>query len=184
MSWRKYLGVNSLWATLPLQLLIFVFSSQALTSSEFLSARQIFLLKSAWMNSKVFPLALKRMSLNSATAMCVHILLESIYGVIGPTSIIKGSTYQYIVGRVTIAARGVFLIHSSFCTSSYPRTPPIVLDSLEFQSVLFELEGSPNFPCDSGQTCCASINQMNSSARWGPFTGNTCCPCATKFMES
>ena len=68
------------------------FYFQALTSSESSSARQIFSLKSAWMNSKISPLALKRMSLNSTNAVAVHSVLNSSHGVISPTYIIKGCT--------------------------------------------------------------------------------------------
>ena len=97
------------------------FSFQALTSSEFSSTRQIFSLKSAWMKSKVFPLALKRMALNSATAAPIHSVLNSSHGVIRPTSIIEGSTYQYITGRVIITARGLFLIRLIFWSVFFPK---------------------------------------------------------------
>ena len=87
--------------------LFFEFSSVAIP---------IFLLKYAWTNSKVFLLALKRMSLNYATGILVHIFLNKARVLISPTLIIKGIASGYIVSSVTITARGLFLICSSFCT--------------------------------------------------------------------
>ena len=66
------------------------FLFQDLTSLELSSARQIILLKSAWMNSKIFPLALNRMSINSAIAVPVHSVLNIPQGVIIPKLILRG----------------------------------------------------------------------------------------------
>ena len=91
------------------------FSFQALTTLDFSSVMQVFLLKSACMNSEVFPLVLKSMPLNYTTSVPVHSVLNSSHVVIGTTSIIKGNTYRFIVRRVTITERGFFLKRSSFC---------------------------------------------------------------------
>ena len=85
---------------------------------------QISLLKSDWMNLKVFPLALKMVSLNSATAVPVHSVLNSSHGVIGPASIIEGITYRYILRRVMIKAGYFFLIPSRLCAISFPKDVP------------------------------------------------------------
>ena len=90
-------------------------SIQDLTSLDFSSvAIHIFSLKYVWVFVKVFLLDLKRISLNSATAVPVHIVLNNSPGGIGPTSIIEGGTSQYIVRRVIVTARGLFSMRSSF----------------------------------------------------------------------
>ena len=55
-------------------------------------------------------MALKRMSLNSATDVPVHSVLNRYHDVIGPTSMIERIISQYIVRRVTISERVLFLI--------------------------------------------------------------------------
>ena len=64
------------------------------------------------------------------------------------------------------------------------RTSQLVLDSLQFQSVLFDLGGWPNCPCVVGWSCSAGINRGNQSTHWGPFTGYPSSPCATEFFEA
>ena len=76
------------------------------------------------MNSKVFPLALKRISLNYSFDVPVHIILNISHGVIGLTYIIQGSTSLYIVIRIIITSRGLFLIRSSFYGVLLPKGVP------------------------------------------------------------
>ena len=68
------------------------FSFQALNYLELSYERQIFLLKSAWMNLKVFLLALKMMPLNSTPAIPVHVVLNNSHRMISPKLNINGST--------------------------------------------------------------------------------------------
>ena len=78
----------------------------------------------AWMNSKVFLLALKRVSLNSATDMPVHSVLNISHGVISTTFTIEGVTYRYIMRRITITTRGLLSIRSRFCSVFFPKDVP------------------------------------------------------------
>ena len=86
--------------------------------------RQINFVEIRLMNSKVFSLALKRMLLNYATDMPVHRILNSSNVVIGNTSIIEVSNYQYIVRRVMITAMGLFSMRPTFCAVLFPNDVP------------------------------------------------------------
>ena len=136
------------------------------------------------MNSKVSPRALKRMSLNSATAVPLHIVLNSSYIVISPASIIEGITYWYIVRRVRIAARGLFLIWSSFCAVLFPNDVPACFECSPIQSVLSELGFWPSFVCVAGRSCSSTINLADHTALWWNFTRNNFCPCVKKLLET
>ena len=146
--------------------------------------RQIFSFKSAWINSKLFPLALKRMSLNSATTVPLSSVLNRYHRVIDPTLIIEGSTYQYIVKRVTITARGLLFIRSSFCDVYFLKDVPDCLHYVKLQSVLFELVERPSCLCVAGWNFSARRNWSHGSARRGPFPGDHSWPCATKLLEA
>ena len=108
-----------------------LFSIQALTSSQFSSVIiQISSLKYVWICSNISPLALKRILLNSGTAVPVHIVLNNSHGVINPTSIIDRITYQYIVSRVMMTEKGLSSVQPSFCALFLPNNPPLFLGSL------------------------------------------------------
>ena len=159
----------------------FRFYFRALNSSDFSCTRHIFLLKSSWMNSNVCLLALKKMSLNSATPVHVHSILNRYHGLIGPIYVIEGSTYQYIVRRVRIMASGLFLIQLSFCAVFFPKDVPTCFKFPLLQSVLSELEGRPSYLCVAGQSFSTSRNQTHCSAWSGPFPEDPFRPCATNF---
>ena len=80
----KAVGLVSYWVTSHIQILLLIFF-QTLISLHFSSVRQMFSLKFVWINSKVFPLALKRMLLNYATAVPVHRIFNRSNVVIYPT---------------------------------------------------------------------------------------------------
>ena len=95
-----------------------------LTSSEFSPVMKIFSLKSNWVNSEVLPLALKRILLNSVTAVPMHIVFNRSHGVIFPTYNIEVSSYRYIVMSFTIMEMHLFSISSSFYAVFFPKDVP------------------------------------------------------------
>ena len=63
-------------------------------------------------------------------------------------------------------------------------TPLIVLDSLQFPSVLFELGGWPSCICVAGQSCYASKRLARSWAWWGPFPCEPSLPFANGLLAA
>ena len=157
----------------------FISYLQALTLSYFSSAIRILALKSAWMKSKVFPLALKRVSLNYTTAVTTRCILEKYYGVIEPTLTIEGSNFQYIVSRFNIKARVFVTIRSRFCDVFVPMDVPASFLFAPITKCVVWTWGLTEFPF-----CCSSelifrYKFITSFIVMETFPGRPSCPCAT-----
>ena len=112
----------SYWVTSPIQIPLLFFLGLGFIEV-FICAADL-LVENCLDELKRFPLALNRMSLNSATAVFVHIILNSSNVVIGSTSIIEGITSQCIVRRVILKSRGLLSMRSRFCAVLFPKDVP------------------------------------------------------------